>query len=52
MNKILAIHASPRGERSHSRRLAEVFLSAWQARHPQAQLTRREVGRALDSAGQ
>jgi FMN-dependent NADH-azoreductase len=47
MNKILAIHASPRGERSHSRRLAEVFLSAWQARHPQAQLTRREVGRAL-----
>lgn len=47
MNRILAIHASPRGERSHSRRLAEVFLSAWQARHPQSQLTRREVGRAL-----
>jgi FMN-dependent NADH-azoreductase len=47
MNRILAIHASPRGERSHSRRLAEVFLGAWQARHPQAQLTRREVGRAL-----
>ncbi|EJM80049.1 FMN-dependent NADH-azoreductase [Pseudomonas sp. GM60] len=47
MNTILAIHASPRGERSHSRRLAEVFLGAWQARHPQAQLTRREVGRAL-----
>lgn len=47
MNTILAIHASPRGERSHSRRLVEVFLGAWQARHPQAQLTRREVGRAL-----
>lgn len=47
MNKILAIHASPRGERSHSRRLAEVFLSAWQARHPHAKLTRREVGRTL-----
>ncbi|WP_207284743.1 MULTISPECIES: FMN-dependent NADH-azoreductase [unclassified Pseudomonas] len=47
MNTILAIHASPRGERSHSRRLAEVFLGAWQARHPHAQLTRREVGRAL-----
>ncbi|MHC8311353.1 FMN-dependent NADH-azoreductase [Pseudomonas sp. GT1P32] len=47
MNRILAIHASPRGERSHSRRLAEVFVGAWQARHPQAQLTRREVGRAL-----
>jgi FMN-dependent NADH-azoreductase len=47
MSKILAIHASPRGDRSHSRRLAEVFLSAWQARHPHTQLTRREVGRAL-----
>ncbi|MDB5997264.1 MAG: azoR1 [Pseudomonas sp.] len=47
MNKILAIHASPRGERSHSRRLAELFLSAWQAGHPPSQLTRREVGRAL-----
>jgi FMN-dependent NADH-azoreductase len=47
MSKILAVHASPRGERSHSRRLAEVFLTAWQARHPQAQTTRREVGRAL-----
>jgi len=47
MSKILAIHASPRGERSHSRRLAETFLSAWQVRHPQAQVTRREVGRAL-----
>lgn len=47
MSKILAIHASPRAERSHSRRLAEAFLSAWQAQHPQAQVTRREVGRAL-----
>lgn len=47
MSKILAVHASPRGERSHSRRLAEVFLSALQARNPQVQLTRREVGRAL-----
>jgi FMN-dependent NADH-azoreductase len=47
MNRILAIHASPRGERSHSRRLAEVFLSAWQVRHPHAKLTRREVGWTL-----
>ena len=47
MSRILAIHASPRGDRSHSRRLAEVFLSAWQVRNPQSQLTRREVGRAL-----
>lgn len=42
MNRILAIHASPRAERSHSRRLAESFLAAL----PQAEVTRREVGRA------
>ncbi|TSD79331.1 FMN-dependent NADH-azoreductase [Pseudomonas sp. KBS0710] len=46
MKKMLVIHASPRGERSHSRRLAESFLQAWQAANPGAQLTRREVGRA------
>lgn len=46
MKKMLAIHASPRGERSHSRRLAEAFLDVWQTTHPEAQLTRREVGRA------
>lgn len=42
MNRILAIHASPRAERSHSRRLAEGFLASL----PQAGITRREVGRA------
>lgn len=42
MSRILAIHASPRAERSHSRRLAESFLAAL----PQAEVTRREVGRA------
>ncbi|WP_248915337.1 FMN-dependent NADH-azoreductase [Pseudomonas moorei] len=47
MSKILAVHASPRGERSHSRRLAEVFLSGLQARNSQWHLTRREVGRAF-----
>lgn len=46
MKKMLAIHSSPRGERSHSRRLAEVFLAAWHTANPDAQLTRREVGRA------
>ncbi|MDY0834990.1 MULTISPECIES: FMN-dependent NADH-azoreductase [unclassified Pseudomonas] len=46
MKKMLAIHSSPRGERSHSRRLAEVFLGAWHATNPDAQLSRREVGRA------
>ena len=47
MSEILVVHASPRGERSHSRRLAEVFVTAWQAANPEARLTRREVGRAL-----
>ncbi len=46
MKKMLVIHASPRGERSHSRRLAESFVDAWQTANPDAQLTRREVGRA------
>lgn len=46
MKKMLVIHASPRGERSHSRRLAESFVEAWQTANPDAQLTRREVGRA------
>ncbi|MGY2401083.1 FMN-dependent NADH-azoreductase [Pseudomonas sp. SDO5271_S396] len=47
MKKMLVIHASPRGERSHSRRLAESFLGAWQAANPDAHITRREVGRAF-----
>ncbi|MBP5072773.1 NAD(P)H-dependent oxidoreductase [Pseudomonas chlororaphis] len=46
MSRILAVHGSPRGERSHSRRLTEGFLQAWLKAHPQGQLTRREVGRA------
>ncbi|AZC16035.1 FMN-dependent NADH-azoreductase [Pseudomonas sp. CMR5c] len=45
MSKVLVVHGSPRGERSHSRRLAEVLLQAWQAANPQGSLTRREVGR-------
>ncbi|MFG8648196.1 NAD(P)H-dependent oxidoreductase, partial [Pseudomonas aeruginosa] len=34
MSRILAVHASPRGERSQSRRLAEVFLAAYREAHP------------------
>ncbi|MED7665671.1 FMN-dependent NADH-azoreductase [Pseudomonas moraviensis subsp. stanleyae] len=45
MSRILVVHGSPRGDRSTSRRLAEVFLAAWQGRHPEGQVTRREVGR-------
>ncbi|NWA06512.1 FMN-dependent NADH-azoreductase [Pseudomonas gingeri] len=47
MSRILVVEASPRGERSQSRRLAEVFLGAYGEAHPQARLTRRETGRAL-----
>ncbi|NVZ18833.1 FMN-dependent NADH-azoreductase [Pseudomonas costantinii] len=47
MKKMLMIHASPRGERSHSRRLAESFLDTWHTANPSAQVTRREVGRAF-----
>ncbi|HBN8235646.1 TPA: FMN-dependent NADH-azoreductase [Pseudomonas aeruginosa] len=47
MSRVLVVHASPRGERSQSRRLAEAFLDAYQQAHPQARPTRREVGRAL-----
>jgi FMN-dependent NADH-azoreductase len=47
MNSILVIHASPRGARSHSRRLAESFVTRRLALDPTAQVRRREVGRAL-----
>ncbi|CAD5109135.1 FMN-dependent NADH-azoreductase [Zestomonas carbonaria] len=46
MSQILAIQGSPRGERSHSRRLLESFLSAWQDSAAGRDVVRREVGRA------
>lgn len=45
MSTILSVQGSPRGERSHSRRLQESFLKAWQARQADSQVLRREVGR-------
>src|SRR5699024_865235 len=45
MKRILAIHGSPRGERSHSRRLTEAFLQAWQTEQKGGEVLRREVGR-------
>ncbi|MFC5695339.1 FMN-dependent NADH-azoreductase [Pseudomonas sp. GCM10022186] len=45
MNTILSVQGSPRGERSHSRRLQESFLDAWRARADGRQVLRREVGR-------
>lgn len=46
MSRILSIQGSPRGERSHSRRLQEAFLTAWQGRDADRQVVRREVGRS------
>ncbi|WP_044871602.1 NAD(P)H-dependent oxidoreductase [Pseudomonas sp. LFM046] len=45
MSSILSVQGSPRGERSHSRRLQEAFLKAWQGRDAGRQVLRREVGR-------
>jgi len=45
MSKILAVQGSPRGERSHSRRLVEGFLQTYLDSHADASLQRREVGR-------
>lgn len=45
MSTILSVQGSPRGERSHSRRLQEAFLKAWQVRGEGRQVLRREVGR-------
>ena len=42
---LLHLDASPRGERSHSRRLGRKFATAWQASHPGATLISRDVGR-------
>jgi FMN-dependent NADH-azoreductase len=42
---LLYIDASPRGERSQSRRLGAKFLRAWQAAHPDARVVSRDIGR-------
>ena len=41
---LLLLHASPRGERSHSRKLADEFLQSWQAAHPAGRATVRDLG--------
>lgn len=45
MNKVLIINASPRGARSHSRKLTELFLENWKSRYPEDTFVFREVGR-------
>ncbi|AKJ31994.1 FMN-dependent NADH-azoreductase [Caldimonas brevitalea] len=46
MNRVLLVHGSPRGGRSHSRRLAEAFVQRYLDTHAGATVCRREVGRA------
>lgn len=44
MNKILIINASVRNEKSHSRKLTQLFVENWQKKHPKDSFTFREVG--------
>ena len=44
MAKVLHLDASPRGERSHSRRLSKSFVNAWLASHPGDPVTYRDLG--------
>lgn len=45
MANLLHIDASPRGERSHSRRLTQEFVEKWQHVHPNDTITYRDIGR-------
>ncbi len=45
MAHLLHIDSSPRGERSHSRRLTKEFVEQWQQTHPADIVTYRDVGR-------
>ncbi|AWW30754.1 NAD(P)H dehydrogenase [Echinicola strongylocentroti] len=44
MKKVLIINASVRNERSHSRKLARLFMENWQEKNPADSFTNREVG--------
>lgn len=45
MAHLLHIDSSPRGERSHSRRLTREFVEGWKQAHPADVVTYRDVGR-------
>lgn len=46
MKKVLVINASPRGDRSHSRKLTQLFIQKWQHNAPDDTIVYREVGQA------
>ena len=45
MAHLLHIDASPRGERSHSRRMTREFVEQWKQTHPGDTVTYRDIGR-------
>jgi FMN-dependent NADH-azoreductase len=45
MTHLLHIDASPRGERSHSRRMTREFVEQWKQVHPTDIITYRDIGR-------
>lgn len=45
MVNLLHIDASPRGERSHSRRMTREFVEQWKQTHPYDTITYRDIGR-------
>jgi FMN-dependent NADH-azoreductase len=45
MTHLLHIDASPRGERSHSRRMTREFVEQWKQAHPNDAVTYRDIGR-------
>lgn len=45
MAHLLHIDASPRGERSHSRRMTQEFVAQWKQAHPNDTVTYRDIGR-------
>ncbi|MCX2680271.1 NAD(P)H-dependent oxidoreductase [Galbibacter sp. EGI 63066] len=44
MKKVLIINASVRNEKSHSRKLTDLFVKNWKHKHPDDSFTYREVG--------
>ena len=44
MNKVLIINASVRREKSHSRKLTQLFKDNWERKNPKDHFTYREVG--------
>ena len=44
MTTLLHIDASPRGERSHSRRLTREFVETWKKTNPTGAIVYRDIG--------